>query len=293
MQLPLWMFIAGILVALSWNEMASIVFQRSIPTLSQSLSSTIRGSSALTKLNRFVPQFPFISSLSPQSSTANILKQQQREYSTSPTMASPVNFSSLEAIIKNRRTYYALEKKSTISNDKIQEIVKSAILHVPSSFNFQPIRVAILFGAEHDKLWEAVKDVLKPLVPDQTAWAASEAKLNAFKAGYGTILFFESTKVTEAQQAQFPLYAHKFPTWTTQSDAMHQYAVWLALEAEGLGANLQHYDPLIDEFVQKTWGIDPDWKLNAQMVFGKPIEGKGPAAKTFQPIEERFKVFGA
>ncbi|KAH8805643.1 putative nitroreductase family protein [Xylogone sp. PMI_703] len=206
---------------------------------------------------------------------------------------SGLSSATVEAVIKNRRTYYALEKSSPISNERIQEIVKNAVLHVPSSFNFQPVRVVVLFGAEHDKFWEAVKTTLKPLVPDATAWAASEARVNGFKAGYGTVLFFESKKVTEAQQAQFPLYAPKFPIWTTQSDAMHQYAVWLALEADGLGANLQHYNPLVDEFVQKTWGIDPDWELNAQLVFGTPVAGKGPNEKTFQPLEDRVKVFGA
>lgn len=189
MQVPLWIFVTGLLIALSWNEMASVVFQRSIPTLSQSLSTTIRGSSALTKLNRLVPQLPFISSLSPQSSTFNILsqQQQQRTYSTSPKMSGAVSFESLEALIKHRRTYYALEKKSPISNEKIQEIVKTAILHVPSSFNSQPVRAVILFGAEHEKLWEQVKVILKPLVPDEAAWAASEAKINGFKAAYGSV----------------------------------------------------------------------------------------------------------
>ncbi|RFU29979.1 hypothetical protein B7463_g6343, partial [Scytalidium lignicola] len=293
MQVPLWIFIAAIAIALSWHEMASILFQRAVPTLSEALSTTIRGSPALLRLTRLAPQFPFISSLTPQSSTFNILNNQQRAYASSAKMAGPVSSATLEAIIKNRRTYYALDKSSTISNDKIQEIVKNAVLHVPSSFNFQPVRVVVLFGAEHDKFWEAVKAALKPLVPDATAWAASEARVNGFKAGYGSVLFFESKKVTQAQQEKFPLYAAKFPLWTAQSDAMHQYAVWLGLEAEGLGANLQHYNPLIDEFVQKTWGIDADWELNAQLVFGTPIAGKGPAEKQFQPLEDRYKVFGA
>jgi hypothetical protein len=34
---------------------------------------------------------------------------------------------------------------------------------------------------------------------------------------------------------------------------MHQLLLWAALEAEGLGANTQHYNPLIDEEVSKFW----------------------------------------
>jgi uncharacterized protein len=73
--------------------------------------------------------------------------------------------------------------------------------------------------------------------------------------------------------------------------AMHQYAIWTALEAEGMGANLQHYNPLIDQKVQQTWGISSDWELSAQMVIGTPA-GE-PMQKAFMPVEgERLKVFG-
>lgn len=72
---------------------------------------------------------------------------------------------------------------------------------------------------------------------------------------------------------------------------MTQFAIWTALELEGLGASLQHYNPLIDAKVTQTWGLPETWELNAQLVFG---EKKGEAGeKTFEPIEERVKVFGA
>jgi len=39
------------------------------------------------------------------------------------------------------------------------------------------------------------------------------------------------------------------------------------LEDAGLGASLQHYNPLIDQETAETWDINPDWKLLAQMPF--------------------------
>jgi predicted oxidoreductase (fatty acid repression mutant protein) len=90
---------------------------------------------------------------------------------------------------------------------------------------------------------------------------------------------------------KFPIYADKFPLWATQSDAMHQFALWTALEAEGLGCNIQHYNPLIDEQVAKEWNVPRDWVLNAQLVFGTPA-GE-PGEKTFVDLGERFKVYGA
>ena len=67
--------------------------------------------------------------------------------------------------------------------------------------------------------------------------------------------------------------------------------VWTALDAEGLGANLQHYNPLIDERVSKEWNVPLDWSLKGQLVFGTPA-GK-PKDKTFKPVEERVFVHGA
>lgn len=52
-----------------------------------------------------------------------------------------------------------------------------------------------------------------------------------------------------------------------QSDAVLQFAVQVALQAEGLGTNLQHYNPLIDRKVAAEWVVPAGWKLNVQLVF--------------------------
>lgn len=103
------------------------------------------------------------------------------------------------------------------------------------------------------------------------------------------ILFFEDQEIVEGMQAKFALYADKFPVWATQSDAMLQFSVWTALEAEGLGANLQHYNPLIDSKVSEAWKTPSNWRLNAQLVFGGKTGEAGP--KTQLPIEDRVKFF--
>ncbi|KAI1458446.1 Nitroreductase [Annulohypoxylon moriforme] len=193
-------------------------------------------------------------------------------------------------LIKSRRTYYVLNKELPITKDRVQEIVKEALLHVPSSFNSQSNRIVVLFGAEHDKLWDIATGILKTIVPED-AWEHTAQRMNGFKAGAGTVLFFEDQNVVNSMQEKFALYADKFPIWAQQSDAMAQYVIWTALTAEGVGANLQHYNPLIDVKVASEWGIPDNWKLNAQLVFGGRVGEAGP--KDFQPIEERYKVFGA
>lgn len=81
----------------------------------------------------------------------------------------------LEAIA-NRRSVYGLSKASPISDKRIQEILATIIKHVPSSFNAQSTRVVFLAGAEHDKLWDLHKDVLKPIVPAE-GWEATNGKM--------------------------------------------------------------------------------------------------------------------
>lgn len=66
--------------------------------------------------------------------------------------------------------------------------------------------------------------------------------------------------------------------------------VWTGLSALGFGANLQHYNPVIDAPVAKQWGIPSDWRLISQLVFGSPEGGAGEKAQ--KPVEERVKIFG-
>jgi len=73
---------------------------------------------------------------------------------------------------------------------------------------------------------------------------------------------------------------------------MLQYALWCALEAEGLGANLQHYNPLFDTRVGEAFGAGKEWSLKAQLVFGRP-EGGRRQERTYMNLEERLFVRGA
>lgn len=191
--------------------------------------------------------------------------------------------------VKARRTYYALSNEQITTDERIEEIVNEAVKHVPSSFNSQSARVVLLIGAQHDRLWDIVKGELKKIIPAE-GFQATEDKINgAFRSGYGSILYFEDQSVVESLQQRFPLYKDNFPIWSEQSSGMLQFTIWTALEIEGLGASLQHYNPVIDDAVKTEWNIPTHWKLIAQMPFGKPVAEAGP--KEFQPLEERVKIY--
>lgn len=191
--------------------------------------------------------------------------------------------------LKNRRSYYTITNESPVSDEQIKEILEYALLHVPSAFNSQTTRVVLLLGDQHKKLWEITKETLRKIVPAQN-FGATESKIDgAFASGYGTILFYEDEEVVEGMQKSFPTYSDNFPIWSLQTAGMHQLAIWTMLEEVGFGASLQHYNPLIDAEVAETWGINPKWKLMAEMPFGKTTAPAGE--KEFQPLDKRLFVF--
>ena len=190
--------------------------------------------------------------------------------------------------LKERRSYYGINKEVQVSDKRIKEIVEFAVKYTPSAFNSQTARLVVLTGEAHDKLWDITTETLREVVGERD-FTATQQKMDSFKAGYGTVLFFEDEAVVKSLQEQFVTYADNFPIWSNQASGMHQLVVWTALEAEGLGASLQHYNPLIDEEVKKEWNIPGEYKLIAQMPFGNPTSP--PGEKEFQPLEDRVKFY--
>ncbi len=190
--------------------------------------------------------------------------------------------------IQNRRSIYAIGKNVTQTPEQIDTIVREAIKQSPSSFNSQSSRAVSLYGDSHHQFWEIVRNTLKNIVPE-AAFAATSQKIDSFAAGFATILFYEDMAVIENLQQQFPLYADNFPVWAEHSTAIAQFATWTALSEIGIGASLQHYNPIVDAEVAETYAIPETWKLRAQLVLGS-IEA--PAAeKSFMDDAARFKTF--
>ncbi|SGY66703.1 BQ5605_C004g02697 [Microbotryum silenes-dioicae] len=189
-----------------------------------------------------------------------------------------------------RRTVYALSASSPVPNSKIVEILNEVVKHSPTSFNSQSSRAVVVFGDEHKKVWQFTKKALKAIVPAE-AWPQSEQRLSGFENAHGTVLLYEDKNVVKSLQENMPMYADKFPQWADHAHGILASNLWVALELEGLGANLQHYNPLLDTDVQKEFDIPEGWELKAQLVFGKVEAPAGE--KTFQPLESRVKVFGA
>ncbi|KAK2755789.1 hypothetical protein FQN54_005939 [Arachnomyces sp. PD_36] len=197
-------------------------------------------------------------------------------------------------LAKNRRTHYALSPTSPVPDSEIEQLVKDAALHVPSSFNTQSTRLVLLLHDQHKKLWDLTIGVFEGLVeagkiPKEMWEGHTQPKLQGMRNGYGTVLFFEDPAHIAPFSEKFPTYKEQFPKWAQHSNAMHQYFLWTTLESLGFGANLQHFNPLIDEAVAKEWSLPSEWGLVAQLVFGTPT-GE-PGEKSFNDLETRVKIF--
>lgn len=197
------------------------------------------------------------------------------------------NFTDLQ---EKRRTIYALGKNVNLSNQELVTIIEEAIKNSPSAFNSQSSRALILFGQESEDFWNVLTaNELEKVTPAE-AFENTKAKLASFAAGVGTILFFEDQDVVKGLQENYALYADNFPTWSEQAHGIALYSTWMALAEVGVGASVQHYNPLVDQELAVKYDLPTNWKLRAQVPFGS-IEA--PAGeKTFMNDEDRFKVFG-
>ncbi|WP_423213396.1 nitroreductase family protein [Senegalia massiliensis] len=189
--------------------------------------------------------------------------------------------------MKERRSIYNISDSSPVSDEKIKEIIEESVKYTPTAFNSQSGRVILLLNDKHKRLWDITEDALRKVVPEGQ-FEPTEQKIESFRKGYGTILFFEDQDTVESLKEQFPLYKESFPIYSLESSGMLQYNIWTGLAINGLGASLQHYTELIEEDVKSEWNIDKSWKLLAQMPFGKKEEEAG--GKEFLPLEKRIKI---
>ena len=194
----------------------------------------------------------------------------------------------IKKILEKRRSVYTLSSNSTLKDTRLVELLHDVVKYVPSAFDSRSTRLLLLTGKAHQHLWEIVKESLCEIVPPEV-FVRSEQKIDtSFASGYGTVLFFEDWDIVSEMQSRFPLYRDNFPTWAEQTSAMHQFAVWCSLAEVGMGASLQHYNPLIDTRVRERWNLPHSWRLIAQMPFGVSTAPIGE--KRFENVDEQLKV---
>lgn len=187
---------------------------------------------------------------------------------------------SIRESLKKRRTYYNINKELPVPEEEVVLAVQGLTELVPDAFNMKSARAVVVLGEKQDQLWNRIYDAFGGQVPRE--------KIDSFKSGAGTILYFYDSAVIKAMQEQFPLYADNFPVWANQANGMLQLAVWSGLRELGIGASLQHYNPVIDETVRELAGVPGSYVLLAQMPFGGIVSE--PEAKEKEVIAKRVTV---
>ncbi len=186
----------------------------------------------------------------------------------------------LTEILRQRRSYYVLNRNLPVSEKDLLEKIEGYTELVPDAFDMKSSRIVVALGDKQDDLWNAIFEAFGGKV--------KRDKIAGFQAGAGTVLYFYDTEVISQMQGQFPRFSENFPLWALQASGMLQFTIWNGLRELGIGASLQHYNPVIDDAVKKLFGLPASWKLIAQMPFGGI--GAEPEPKDKEDISNRVWI---
>ena len=178
-------------------------------------------------------------------------------------------------ILKTRRSIYILNDDLPVSFNEVADRIRETISLSPTAFMMQDIHAIILTGDSHKKLWDKiVHDALQKIVSPEP-FKRTEVKLQTFSKAYGTILLLRDLDAVEQMKKDYATYADEMDGWSWQDLGIAMVNIWNSLAEVNVGANIQHYNPLIDDEVKTTWDIPANYQLVGQMVFGGIVSRPG------------------
>jgi len=154
---------------------------------------------------------------------------------------------SLINILEKRRSYYQINKDLPVVEKEVIQKIKQITELVPDAFNMKSSKIVVVLHEKQDELWNTIYDCFDGKI--------SKDKINSFRSGAGTILFFFDEMIVSEMEKEFPLYAKNFESWAVQSSAMLQINLWSGLREMEIGASIQHYNPLIDDRIKKLYNL--------------------------------------
>ncbi len=124
----------------------------------------------------------------------------------------------------------------------------AGVKHAPSTLSIHKRQAFVLFGENHDKLWDIVKESLINKIGEERYANKTAERIEGLKTGYGTVLYYINQNDVQEMADK---YTELFHSWSYQSAGMVIGNVWVGLSRAGLRANLQHYNPLINKKLRK------------------------------------------
>lgn len=188
----------------------------------------------------------------------------------------------LKDLTTERRSVYNFkpELPSEVTEAQVKEIVQHFVKHTPTSFNSQSIRAIILWGDAHKKVWDSVYEETKEFPFSARAKSLKDT-------AYGTIVFFDDQETIDRISAKFVGYKELFPFWAAHANGSAEIAIWKALSALGLGANLQHLNKWVGNALKGK--VNDKWNVVAQLAFGVPIDGPSKEKLFIENEVQEFK----
>ena len=93
------------------------------------------------------------------------------------------------AAAAHRRTVYPLKDTSSVSDDRVKNIIEQVLSFAPSSYNTQPVRISLVTGPKHKQFWDAIIKEAEPILKgiSEDVWNAMGPRFEGFKGAYGSV----------------------------------------------------------------------------------------------------------
>ncbi|TVY76330.1 putative nitroreductase HBN1 [Fusarium oxysporum f. sp. cubense] len=172
----------------------------------------------------------------------------------------------------HRRSIYGIIANSSVSDARVQEIIRKVQSFAPSAFNSQPIRYTLVTGDKHNQMWDAIIEAAEPILKaaGERICTAMQKSLQGHHAAYGSVVFWESGEAQKGGAEKNKSAAPQFLQYGEHASGMAQLLVWTALELEGLGVNLQHMQSMapVEAAMKKFCQVPVDYSLKTHLNYG-------------------------
>jgi len=191
----------------------------------------------------------------------------------------PLNGASLLDLMAQRRSIRRL--RSGPFPESTQARLHEAVRLTPAAFNVASTHV-VFVHAERAAFWRVVEEGFRErLAADHDRLERYLARLDGFRPGVGAALIFEDTTARAALVDAWSITDEQALAFAEQGLGMIQFALWLALTAEGLVTSLQHWEWLLEDRIAAFANCPPErFRLAAVLPIGYPDEDP----RTVDPI---------
>ena len=192
----------------------------------------------------------------------------------------------LDDLLRRRRTIRRLGDGPL--PDGALERIAAAAHRVPAAYG-RPAWHVVVVRETRAAFWDAVETAFRErLEADRLARYLD--RLDGFRSGAGAVLVYEDRRASDGARTANGLSSAQATAFAQQGLGMVQFALWLALVAEGLASSLQHWEWLVEDRLADLLGVPADrYRLVATMPFGYAAEDPRPPAAPDPVVSlERF-----